>query len=119
MCGLRLKHPAALHPLEEARAKLEWQRVESERRGVSTDASSIEDLPATPSPTFSPDSEVPRFHGGNTRVEAPRPPPAMTHHHEPDTDPRRLRALGELLARGIRRLDDIRRRTTREEILAA
>jgi hypothetical protein len=33
----------------------------------------------------------------------------MTHHHEPDTDPRRLRALGDLLARGIRRLDDIRR----------
>jgi hypothetical protein len=27
----------------------------------------------------------------------------MTHHHEPDTDPRRLRALGDLLARGIRR----------------
>jgi hypothetical protein len=34
----------------------------------------------------------------------------MTHHHEPDIDPRRLRALGDLLARGIRRLDDIRRR---------
>jgi hypothetical protein len=33
----------------------------------------------------------------------------MTHHHEPDTDARRLRALGDLLARGIRRLDDIRR----------
>ena len=33
----------------------------------------------------------------------------MTHHHEPDTDPRRLRALGDLLARGIRRVDDIRR----------
>jgi hypothetical protein len=33
----------------------------------------------------------------------------MTHHLEPDTDPRRLRALGELLAHGIRRLDDIRR----------
>jgi hypothetical protein len=33
----------------------------------------------------------------------------MTHHDEPDTDPRRLRALGELLARGIRRPDDIRR----------
>jgi hypothetical protein len=32
----------------------------------------------------------------------------MTHHHEPDTDLRRLRALGDLLARGIRRLDDIR-----------
>ena len=27
----------------------------------------------------------------------------MTHYHEPDTDPRRLRALGDLLARGIRR----------------
>ena len=33
----------------------------------------------------------------------------MTHHDELDTDPRRLRALGDLLARGIRRLDDIRR----------
>ncbi len=33
----------------------------------------------------------------------------MTHHLEPDTDPRRLRALGDLLARGIRRFDDIRR----------
>ncbi len=33
----------------------------------------------------------------------------MTHHPEPDIDPRRLRALGDLLARGIRRLDDIRR----------
>ena len=55
--------------------------------------------------TFSPDSEDPRFHGGNTRVEAPLPPPAMTHHHEPDSDSRRLRALGDLLARGIRRLD--------------
>mgnify|MGYP003338547132 FL=1 len=31
----------------------------------------------------------------------------MTHHHEPGT--RRLRALGELLARGIRRLDGMRR----------
>jgi hypothetical protein len=33
----------------------------------------------------------------------------MTHHHEPDTDPRRLRALGDLLARGIRRLARLRR----------
>jgi hypothetical protein len=33
----------------------------------------------------------------------------MTNHHEPNTDPRRLRALGDLLARGIRRFDDIRR----------
>ena len=31
----------------------------------------------------------------------------------------RMRAIGDLLARGIRRLDDIRRRTSREEILAA
>ena len=33
----------------------------------------------------------------------------MTHHDEPDTDPRRLRALGDLLARGIRRLARLRR----------
>ena len=33
----------------------------------------------------------------------------MTHHHEPDTDPGRLRALGDLLARGIRRLARLRR----------
>ena len=33
----------------------------------------------------------------------------MTHHHESDTDPRRLRALGDLLARGIRRLARLRR----------
>jgi hypothetical protein len=31
------------------------------------------------------------------------------HHHETDTDPQRLRALGELLARGIRRLARLRR----------
>ena len=34
----------------------------------------------------------------------------MTHHHKPDSDPRRLRALGDLLARGIRRLARLRRR---------
>jgi hypothetical protein len=39
----------------------------------------------------------------------------MTHHHEPDIDPRRLRALGDILARGIRRLDDIRRKQIRVE----
>ena len=33
----------------------------------------------------------------------------MTHHHTPDPDPQCLRALGELLARGIRRLDGMRR----------
>jgi hypothetical protein len=29
----------------------------------------------------------------------------MTHHHEHATDPRRMRAVGDILARGIRRLD--------------
>ena len=33
----------------------------------------------------------------------------MTHHPEPDIDHRRLRALGDLLARGIRRLARLRR----------
>jgi len=32
----------------------------------------------------------------------------MTHHHDHATDPRRMRAVGEILARGIRRLDDMR-----------
>jgi hypothetical protein len=40
----------------------------------------------------------------------------------PDEDPiphaARMRAIGDLLARGIRRLDDIRRRSGDEEILA-
>ena len=27
----------------------------------------------------------------------------MTHHHEHATDPRRIRAVGDILARGIRR----------------
>jgi hypothetical protein len=39
----------------------------------------------------------------------------MTHHHEPDSDPRRLHALGDLLARGIRRLEDIHRQQIRVE----
>ena len=34
----------------------------------------------------------------------------MTHHHEHATDPRRIRAVGDILARGIRRLDDMRHR---------
>jgi hypothetical protein len=34
----------------------------------------------------------------------------MTHHHEHATDPRRIRAVGDILARGIRRVDDIRHR---------
>jgi len=32
----------------------------------------------------------------------------MTHHHDHATDPRRIRAVGDILARGIRRLDDMR-----------
>ena len=28
----------------------------------------------------------------------------MTHHHEHATDPRRIRAVGDILARGIRRI---------------
>jgi hypothetical protein len=32
----------------------------------------------------------------------------MTRHHEHATDPRRIRAVGDILARGIRRLDDMR-----------
>ncbi len=42
----------------------------------------------------------------------------MTHHHEHATDPRRIRTVGDRLARGIRRLDDIRRRSGDDEILA-
>ena len=34
----------------------------------------------------------------------------MTHHHNHATDPRRIRAVGDILARGIRRLDDMRHR---------
>ena len=34
----------------------------------------------------------------------------MTHHHEHATDPRRIRAVGDILARGIRRLEDMRHR---------
>ena len=34
----------------------------------------------------------------------------MTDHHEHATDPRRIRAVGDILARGIRRVDDIRHR---------
>ena len=40
-------------------------------------------------------------------------------HDDPIPNAARMRAIGDLLARGIRRLDDIRRRTRREEILAA
>ena len=54
MCGLRLKHPAALHPLEEVRAKLAWPRMESECHGVPAEAFSIEGLPASPSPNILP-----------------------------------------------------------------
>ena len=32
----------------------------------------------------------------------------MTHHHDHATDPRRMRAVGDILARGIRRFDDMR-----------
>jgi hypothetical protein len=32
----------------------------------------------------------------------------MTHHQDHATDPGRMRAVGDLLARGIRRLDDMR-----------
>jgi len=32
----------------------------------------------------------------------------MTHHHEHATDPRRIRAVGDILARGIRRLERLR-----------
>ena len=32
----------------------------------------------------------------------------MTNHHDHATDPRRIRAVGDILARGIRRLDDMR-----------
>ena len=32
----------------------------------------------------------------------------MTHHHDHATDPRRIRAVGDILARGIRRLDAMR-----------
>jgi hypothetical protein len=34
----------------------------------------------------------------------------MTHHHEHATDPRRIRTVGDILARGIRRLADTRHR---------
>ena len=34
----------------------------------------------------------------------------MNHNHEHATDPRRIRAVGDILARGIRRLDDMRHR---------
>jgi hypothetical protein len=40
-------------------------------------------------------------------------------HDDPIPNAARMRAIGDLLARGIRRLDDIRRRTRREENLAA
>jgi hypothetical protein len=39
----------------------------------------------------------------------------LTHHHKPDTDRRHLRALGDLLARGIRRLARLRRQRIRAE----
>ena len=42
----------------------------------------------------------------------------MTHHHEPDTDPRRLRAFGDLLARGQRRHDDGDKRAIRRGVRA-
>jgi len=32
----------------------------------------------------------------------------MTHHQDHATDPRRIRAVGDILALGIRRLDDMR-----------
>ena len=32
----------------------------------------------------------------------------MIHYHEHATDPRRIRAVGDILARGIRRFDDMR-----------
>jgi len=32
----------------------------------------------------------------------------MTHHHDHATELRRIRAVGDILARGIRRLDDMR-----------
>jgi hypothetical protein len=34
----------------------------------------------------------------------------MTHHHEHAPDPRRIRAVGDILTRGIRRMDDMRHR---------
>ena len=50
-----------------------------------------------------------------------RAPPTLSMSH-PNEDPiphaARMRAIGDLLARGVRRLDDIRRRSGDEEILA-
>jgi len=34
----------------------------------------------------------------------------MTHYHDHATDPRRIRAVGDILARGIRRSHDMRHR---------
>ncbi|MFM1829914.1 MAG: hypothetical protein RLZZ558_254 [Planctomycetota bacterium] len=39
----------------------------------------------------------------------------MTHAHDSGSDIRRMHALGDILARGIRRLDDIRRQQIRVE----
>jgi hypothetical protein len=39
----------------------------------------------------------------------------MTHAHDSGSDIRRMYALGDILARGIRRLDDIRRQQIRVE----